>query len=119
MQRHRWLCVVGALVATVVTLAAQKQTLTDVDKVEAIRVDLRRRARSPVLDLSDSGQVWANAFSAALAGPYQHPATNRAFRFASTPHGRGSSSSLVMPRRSIDHFLVATLPRRCSNRCCA
>lgn len=50
-----------AVVASVVTLAAQKQTLTDQDKADAVRIGVKEKGKLTGLLLQESSRGWANA----------------------------------------------------------
>jgi hypothetical protein len=78
MLRQCWFLVAGALVATVVTLSAQTQVLTDAEKTDAIRAGVREKGALTGLVLRDTGQGWANAFSSGL-NKYQTANTNTGF----------------------------------------
>lgn len=57
-------CLAVLAVPSVVTLVAQKQTLTDQDKADAVRDGVKMKGRLSGLSLVDSGRAWANALVA-------------------------------------------------------
>jgi len=61
--------VVCFAVASVVTLSAQNQTLTDQHKADAVRIGTKAKGGLTGLSLADSGASWANALSATSANP--------------------------------------------------
>jgi hypothetical protein len=52
-----------AVVASVVTLSAQKQTLTDQEKATAVQAGVKEKGRLTGLRLLDSAQGFANAMA--------------------------------------------------------
>jgi hypothetical protein len=59
---------VVAVFASVVSLSAQKQTLTDQDKADAVQFGVKAKGKLTGLLLQDSGQGWANALNAMNTG---------------------------------------------------
>ena len=79
MSRLWRFLVAAALVATLAPISAQKLTLSDSDKAEAIQAGALLKGGLTGLVLLDSGQAWANAFSAINRNAYQLDTTNSGF----------------------------------------
>src|ERR1700722_2321264 len=57
---RRLVIVVALFVVSVAALAAQKQTLTDQDRADAVRIGVKAKGRLTGLGLTDAGVVFGN-----------------------------------------------------------